>query len=277
MSIDKVEITNSQGNLLTLSLEDISNGYVVQEIDGLDPVKASIVSSGFATIDGQEYQASSRETRNITIRLGFAPDFSVNETVRVLRSRLYPYFMPKSEVALKFYMTDGLVVNTTGRVESCEAPLFVQEPQVDISIICFDPDFIDNSMTALHSTFNLSNTSGQLVQVDGTVNTGISSLRFTSPGTLSEFTIYHTAPSGILRTMLISAPLILNDQVEICTIKGQKSITLTRGGGTSSLLWAVSPESTWIQLEPGPNQMYIHAASGSAAVLVDFYNRYGGL
>lgn len=278
MSIDKVEVTNSQGDVLTLSLEDASNGYAVEEIGGLDPVKATIVSSSFATMDGQQYQASSRETRNITIRLGYVLNVGTDQTIRDLRAYLYQFFMPTAEVSLDFHMADGLVVNILGRVETCEAPLFVQEPETNISIICFDPDFIDFDTVEMHSTFTTTDTAPHLVQVNGTVKTGLTSLSFTAPKTLSEFTIYHTTPAGAVRTMLVSAPLILNDMVNLCTIKGKKSITMTRSGVTTSLMFAVSPQSVWVLLEPGLNQLYLNASvTTPAPVLIDFNNRHGGL
>lgn len=278
MSIDKVDVTNAQGNLLTLTLEDISSGYIVEEIGGLDPVKASIVTSDFALIDGQQYQASSREARNITMQLGFVPNPSENQTVRALRSRLYQFFMPKSSITLKLYMTDGLVVTASGRVESCEQSLFVQDPQMNISIICFDPDFVDPTLVQLHSTFTTIDTASHSIQYTGTVDTGLTSLRFTAPKALSEFTIYHTAPDGTVRTMQVTAPLLLNDVVELCTIRGQRSISLTRGGVTSSILWAVAA-GEWVILQPGLNQLYINASTTgpSAPVFVDYNNRYGGL
>jgi len=279
MSIDKVEVTNSRGNLLVLSLEDISNGYIVEDIDGLGPVKATIVTSDFADMDGQQEQSSSRETRNITLKLGYAPNFSINETVRVLRSRLYDYFMTATKVNLAFYMTDGLIVQTKGTVESCEPTLFAKEPQMDISIICFDPDFIDTETTEIHDLFTTIDTTPQVIQVNGSSKTGLSSLSFIAAKTMSEFTIYHTTPTGDVQTMLVSAPLLVGDVINLCTIKGQKSITLTRSGVTTSLLWAVSPQSIWVLLEPGPNQFYLSGTSTgpSSPVLVEFKNRYGGL
>lgn len=278
MSIDKVEVTNSQGNLLTLSLEDISNGYVVADIDGLDPVKTTIATSNFATMPGQQYQASSREARNITMKLQYAPNYSENQTTRALRTGLYDFFLEDEEISLTFHMLDGLVVSTRGRVESCEAPLFVKEPQMDISILCFDPDFVSDDMVELHSTFTTTDTTPGIISYNGSVKTGLTSIRFTAATPISDFTIYHTTPAGITNTMLISAPIILGDVVDICTITGQKSITLTRASVTSSLLWAVSPQSKWIQLVKGANQFYLHASSGSPSpVLVDYYNRYGAL
>ena len=278
MSIDKVEVKNPQGNLLTLSLQDISNGHVVRDIRGLDPVKSTIVTSSFATMEGQQKQASSRESRNIVFELGYAPNFSINETVRDLRSRLYRYFTSGTDVELTFYMTDGLTVKTTGTVESCEAPLFVREPQTDVSIICYDPDFIDVNLVEMHTQFTTTDVFGSPIVIDGTSKTGLDSLRFTANQSLDGFTVYHTTPSGTLRTMFVSVPLLVNDQVNLRTVKGDKSITLTRLGVTTSLMYAVSPQSLWVLLEPGENMLYVNTEAASPSpVLVDFHNRYGGL
>lgn len=279
MSIDKVEVTNSQGNLLTLTLEDTSNGYIVEEIDGLDPVKSTVVSSSFATMDGQQYQASSRDIRNITILLGYDPDYNTDQTVRQLRNDLYPFFMPnQQEISLKFYMTDGLTVVINGRVESFEAPLWAQEPTASISILCMNPDLVDPTLVQMHSTFATTDTVPHLVHVDGTMPTGLTSLSFTAGRVLDGFSIYQADPSGDLHTMQITAPIQVADVIQMCTIKGQKSLTLTRAGVTTSILWAVSPQSVWVLLQPGDNTMYLNASSTNPTnVNVDFNNRYGGL
>ena len=278
MSIDKVEVTNEQGALLILSMEDISNGYVIEDIGGLGPVKATIVTSEFASLNGQQYQASSREGRNITIKLGYAPNYAENQTVFDLRQGLYNHFMTDTSVELAFYMTSGMVVNIEGRVETCEPAIFTREPQMDISIVCFDPDFVDLTPVTMHDVLTTDDTSGNIVNVIGSVKTG-ASISFTANRALTDFTIYHTTPSGQLRTMLVSAPLQLGDVVQINTVPGEKSITLTRGGTTSSLLYAVSPQSDWLLLERGENLLHLNTAPAGpgAYVFVDYYNRYGGL
>lgn len=279
MSIEKVEVTNAQGDLLSLSLEDVSNGYVVEEIQGLGPVKANIVSSSFANIEGQQYQSSSRDIRNIVFELGYEPEYGTDQTIRSLRSQLYQYFMTGSAVSLDFYMTDGLMVNTTGRVETCEPAIFTREPQMNISIVCFDPDFINPVPVQMHNTFTTIDNTSKVIQVNGSVKTGLTSLSFTAAKAMSEFTIYHTTPSGALRVMEISVPVVVGDIVNMCTIKGQKTITLTHLGVTKSILWAVSPQSDWVLLEPGENLFYLNGTTTgpSSAVLIDFNNRYGGL
>lgn len=278
MSIDKVEVTNAQGAVLTLTLDDISNGYVVEDIDGLGPVKASIASSNFAGLDGVQYQASRREGRNVTMKLGFAPNYSINQTVRSLRTNLYRFFMTNVVVTLTFFMEDGLVVTTAGRVETCEPSLFTAEPQMDISMLCPDPDFVDTVVTQIHDELTTSDDEPFVFDVGGTVNTGISMLTFIAPEAIDEFTIYHTTPSGDVWSMLVASALEVNDEVRITTIPGQKTITLIRSGVTSSLLYAVSPQSKWPLLEPGENGLYLNAGTViDAPVLLDFYNRYGGL
>lgn len=278
MSIEKVEVTNAQGDLLSLVLEDISNGYIVKDISGMGPVKANIVSSAFATLDGEQYQASSRGTRNITFKIGFEPNVENGQTVLELRTALYSHFMTNLVVDLAFYMHNGLVVNIKGRVEANEPNMFTYEPENDISIICFDPDFIDLTPVQIHDRFTTADNTPKLIYVDGSSPTGLTSLTFTAPASITDFTIYHTTPSGEQRTMLITTPLIVNDVVNICTVPRKKSITRTRSGVTSSILQAKDVASQWVSLEKGDNLFYVHSSSTTPApVLIDFYNRYGGL
>src|SRR5688572_21495938 len=117
--LNKVEVLNSVGDLLSLPFDNSANGLVVEEIEGLGPVTATMSSSKRALIDGAVYQASRRETRNIRIRLGLEPNYS-EMTVEELRQSLYAFFMPKSEITLTFYSSLGPDPEIVGRVESCE-------------------------------------------------------------------------------------------------------------------------------------------------------------
>ena len=61
MLLSEVTVVNSRGLQLNLPLSDISGGIVVRNIDGLDPTKATLVSSGFANQNGEQYHSSRRE------------------------------------------------------------------------------------------------------------------------------------------------------------------------------------------------------------------------
>ncbi len=272
--LTKVEVRTIQGALLSLTLEDVSTGLIVEDIQGLDPVKATIVSSTFAQQDGAQYHSSHRDMRNITLKLGLEPDYAIT-SVKDLRNHLYSFFMPKSEIYLRFYDDSGLTVNITGRVETCDAPLFSKEPQVDISILCFDPDFLDLEPIELTGS-STSTTTETLVTYDGTVDTGVEFV-LSIDRTLTEFTFYHRPPDGTLRTMDIAGSFVAGDVVTISTVFGAKKATLTRTGTISSILYAVSPQSNYHELMHGDNYIRIYATGAAIPYAITYTNRYGGL
>jgi hypothetical protein len=269
----KVDVHNPQGDLLSLTLDDITDGLIVQDIGGLDPVKASVVSTQFGQQDGAEYQSARRDPRNVTMKIAMDP--SDDTPVSELRARLYNFFMSKAEVFLRFYTTEGLQVDTSGRVESMEAPLFAQDPEANISIICFDPDFVDvddQIVTGL-STSDITPTN---VVYDGTTNTGMV-ITLNVHHILNEVTIYQGTPSGDLYSMDFSAPLVGGDILTISTVKGDKYVTLTRAGVVTSVLYGLAPQSKWLELEKGNNTIRVYATDGGSPASVSFMNRYGGL
>lgn len=270
-----VEIRNSQGALLSLPLGDISSGYSLQDIDGLDPVNATIVSSSFAKVDGTQYHTSRRESRNLIFKIGLESDYAV-VPARTLRKRLYNFFMPKTEVQCKLYDDDGLVVDISGRVESFQSKLFAKEPGVDISVICFDPDFIDLNPIEL-SGMSTSGTEEVLIDYDGDVETGIQFV-LKPDRALTGFSIYHRPPDGSVRTLEFAGVLLeAGDTLKISTTPGLKEATLTRANTMTFVAYGVSPQSSWIELFNGDNYIRVYAAGAGIPYDISYLNRYGGL
>lgn len=272
--LTKVEARDRFGALLTFLFDDISSGFVVKGIEGLDPVKATLVSSSFASLDGAQFQAGKREPRNVKIKLGLRPNWTF-DTVRDLRSRLYGFFMPKVEVGLKFYDSDGLVVDIWGVVETCEAPLFSKDPEADISIMCFNPDFVDQDVVEISDTTTNDETEF-LIDYQGTVPAGIN-FTLHVDRSIGDFTIYHRPPDGTLRSFAFEALLFDTDKVKISTLQGDKSAVLTRASVDSYILRAVLPQSDWIQLQPGPNYLRVYVEGLSIPFDLSYTPRYGGL
>ena len=272
--INSVEVRNAAGTLLTLSLEDPSNGYEVRDIGGLDQVKATLVSSSFAGVDGSQYQSSRREERNITIKLGFDPDY-VLSSVRSLRNNLYNWFTTKQEVHLKFFVDDDLEVNISGRVETCETPLFSDSPEVNISILCFDPDFVDEE-EIVEEGFTVSTTDEFFINYEGTVETGMVFV-LELDRDVSDFVIYHTPPDGSTRIFTFEAALLDGDILTINSNRGNKGIILNRGGTLSNLLYGRTPSSAWIELQHGFNNFRVYTTGAAVPFTMTYTNRYGGL
>lgn len=120
---------------------DGSSGYVVKNIDGLGPVKATIVTIPYVGMDGGAYQTANVDMRNIVIKLGYNPSYVSSDPFGDLRRGLYPYLSPKMWVEMHFISTSMEEVSIVGYVESLEPSMFTAEPEVTISILCPDPYF----------------------------------------------------------------------------------------------------------------------------------------
>lgn len=283
MLLNALNVTNSQGLVLSLPLEDDSGGFSVQKIEGLDPVKANLVSTSFANMDGEQYQSSRRTPRNIKITLGLEPDYST-QAVKDLRDQLYNFFMPKTVVDLNFHLFDKFAIsvflqdldlNIQGRIESFDSDLFVKEPTVDISIMCYAPDFVDLE-PVIFDGMTVADLTETVLSYGGNIETGF--LFTISPDRdLSEFTIFHRPPDQTLRTVDISYPLLAGDVLQISSVRGSKSVLLTRAGVVSSLLYAQSPQSDWLELQPGDNNLRVYAEGAPIPYTIEYTTKYGGL
>jgi hypothetical protein len=273
--IEKVEIRTAQGGLLTLPLQDISEGFVVQDIDGLDPVDAVLVFSSFAGQDGSQFQSARRENRYLTLRIKYEPDPAVT-TASKLRQKLYGYLMPKSVVQLRFYDDElPAPVNILGRVSKFNSPRFVKDPDATIELTCEIPDFD----TLVTKTFGANSTSGTTETTrtyDGSVETGVL-FRFEIDRNISGFTIYATDESNTQRSLVFTDLLEEDDVIEISTRPGNKYARRTRAGVTESVLHAVSPSSNWINLYPGTNKIRVLVPGAGIPWTMEYTDKYGAL
>jgi hypothetical protein len=272
--ITLLEARNVQGSLLGLTVDDVSEGLVLEDVDGLHPVKATIVSSSFANLDKQEYQSSRRESRDITITIGLEPDYT-ETTVSDLRKRLYGYFMPKSAVNLRLVDSDDLEVEINGRVESCEAPLWAKEPQMIVVVRCLDSDFVELDPTVVPGN-TVSTVTEFEIDYDGNVETGFEFVLNVNR-TLGAFSVYQTPPDNSSRVIEFEGSLVAGDTLTITTIPGEKEVVLTHSGVDTSVLYAISPQSNWLELMQGVNKFRVYATGAAIPFTITYKTRYGGL
>lgn len=272
--IQRIDILSSQGGFLSLIPGSNSSGFEVLNVEGLDPVKATIVSSSFAAKDGEVFQASRRERRNIQIRLGLAPDW-VTTTVADLRRKLYSTIMPKSKVILTFALSDGLEVSIEGEIEELSTPQFTRDPVVDISILALDPDFSELDTVLINGT-TTSTSETVSVNYAGTVETGFV-LRVLADRSMPGFTVYHLASNGLLRSLEFESSILADDVVEISTVSGSKYASRTRTGLTTSVLYGVSPQSQWSELTTGPNEIRVYDDGDPVPYTISYQNKYGAI
>lgn len=272
--LNRVDVMTRRGLTLTLNMGENDSGYAVKDIDGLQPVKAELVSTGYAGVDGEQFQVAKRGPRNIKMKLDLEPDFSAF-TYTDLREKLYDYFMPKSQITLRFYQTTGLYVDIVCIVEDFDTPLFDQDPDIQISLMGYLPDFIDPRTVQLTGN-TVSDLTERNITYPGTVETGV---KFTllPNRSLSAFTLYNTTEDGMISQLDFSASLLSGDQLVINTNTGSKGIILTRAGVSSSYLYGRTAQSNWIQLLQGLNKFRPYAPGAPIPYQLEYSVRYGAL
>lgn len=272
--LNKVEARTAQGGLFTLSLINPDLGFKVRNVEGLDPVKANIVSSSQALLDAEVFQSSRREKRQIKIKMGVEPDW-VLTTVEDLREQLYNYFMPKTEVLLSFYRTGKPALNIVGIVEEFDMPLFTADPEATITLLCLDSDFIDPTPVVVNGN-TVSTNATQTINYSGNIETGIV-FTMNVNRTMSGFTLYNTLVDDTLRQLTFAYALLAGDVVTISTVPGNKYVRVTRGGVTTDILYAMSPTSNWLQFFKGDNRFRAYATGAAVPFTIAYTKRYGGL
>jgi len=272
--LTKVEVRTPLGMLLSILMDDITDGLVIEDIQGLDPVKATLSSSPHATMPGAQFQASHREPRNILLSLGLEPDY-VSQSIRSLRDNLYSFFMPQTEVELRFFSDDAPTMDISAVVETFQVDYFSSEPKAVASLMCFNPDFLAFESVEIEGD-TVDDSTEFLVTYEGTVETGFTFV-LNVDRVVTEFSIYHRPPDNQVRTLDFAAALEADDIVTIVTVKGSKVVTLTRDSAITSILYAVSPQSNYHQIQPGDNYFRVFAEGDPIPFTIEYTPRYGGL
>lgn len=274
--IKTVEVTNYLDESIEFELANPEkSGFYIQNIDGLGPPKANINTTEMATNDGAIFNSARATSRNIVITLGFLfqPDI---ETIRQLS---YKYFPIMEQVKLKI-TTSNRIGEVYGRVESNEPVIFSQQQTTQISIICPNPfiyaeeinitsfsgvipmfefPFSNESLTddLLIMGDMYSNTS-RTVKYEGDAKVGVV-IYISAFGPVSDLTIYNPQTNKQMTinsermVSLTGSGIIEGDQIIISTVRGDKSITLIRGGISYNILNTLNRDAFWFQLVKGDN------------------------
>jgi hypothetical protein len=261
---------------LLLDADGRAEGDLIQirNIDGLDPVKASVNTSPYGSVDGASYIGSSVQSRNIVLSLKPRPDWDI-WTYENLRRLVYSYFMPKLITRLVFYSDDMIPVEIYGVVEGVSVNLFSKDPELQVSIVCPDPYF-----TALDPTV-ITGVNGEVETFDynGNVESGM----------IVRVTHVSGAPTTIgiqlgdpkVTYFGVAADVNSTKYFEMSSIPMRKYVqNVNIGTGVIDNLLSnvyLQEGSLWPVLEPGENEFRVVTDAGVQDYELIFYERFGGL
>lgn len=290
--IKNITVTNHLGESITLELTAPRlSGFLVKKIEGLGPVKADVNMTELATNDGAIDNSARLQKRNIVLYLQFMQENINDETIEDLRLKSYKYFPIKRNITF-LIETDNRICTATGRIESNEPDIFSKDEGCQISILCGDPYFYsagedgnnDTVFYGLEPLFEfpfennsldenliefgniMSRTEGT-VYYEGDAEVGLV-MTLHAVGDVKGLSIYNLETNEIMKISdeklesLTGSGIIAGDTITITTVKGQKGITLLRGGVTTNILNVLEKPIPWFQLSKGDNLFAYTATEG---------------
>lgn len=299
--IKSVTVTNHLGDSLTIKLGDSAEtGFLIKNIDGLGPVKASINTTDIVTGDGSYFNSARVDERNIVFTF-ILNDASTIEEARLLAYKMFPV---KRNINL-LLETDIRNVKIEGYVESNSPDIFSKQETVQVSVICPDPFFrsTEDSLVTFDGIeslfeFPFSNEGeedeivlGEIEQTKlrsilykGDEDTGIV-FSLHALGEVSQIAIYNVETRQAIKIdtdllmRLTGQKISAGDDIIINTNKGSKSVTLIRAGENYNIFNCINRDADWLTLSQGINTFAYTAKSGTENLLMemDYYLRYGGI
>ncbi len=266
-------VENERGEQLTLTNCDVCD---VLRVDGLNPPSAIINTSETANMDGSNFKSSRISSRNIVILL------NVKTPIETNRQQLYKYFRSKRWCRL-YYANDNRDVYIDGYVESFENDQFTNLQKPQISIICPKPFFknrSDNTVEfsgtndAFEFPFSIADEGTEFGVIEkvitrlvdaGEVETGAVISFIAGSDQILNPVIYNRTAQTYFG---LNLDMNEGDVITINTIKGEKAVTLLRDGVTTNIIDKMSDGSTWLQFDPGINEISYGADEGESNLIV---------
>jgi Phage tail protein RIFT-related domain len=252
----------------------------VRNITGLDPVKASVNTSPYGSVDGASFVGSSVLSRNIVLTLHPNPDWDL-WTYENLRRLLYSYFMPKRASRLVFYSDDMGPVEITGVVESVAVNMFSKDPELLVSIICPYPYFTSvDPIVVTGQTVRTAVGNAVIIDYNGTIEAGMH-VKISHVGNPVPTDIGIQVGDPALIYFDVDAGVNPTTYFEMSSIPMQKyvqNIEIGTGVITNLLSKAhIQEGSTWPILQPGENEFAVVTDQGVQDWELTYYERFGGL
>lgn len=291
--IKSVAVTNYTDQTLLLELANPEqSGFLITDIAGLGPPKATVNMSPNGSLDGSIFNSAKVSDRNIVISLVF-----MGEDVETLRQTTYKYFPIKGVVKLQI-TTNNRKCMISGVVESNEPTIFDPQCGAQISILCPNPYFIDCGELSEKSTVfygisplfsmpfsndsisdklisfgEIDKRSEQLISYEGDSSVGMRII-IKAVGAAKNIAIYNAFNKTLIKIdtvklqTLTGQGIMIGDEIVISTTDESRTVTLLRNGITTNIINCLGKFPQWILLTPGDNIIACAAEEGFENLMI---------
>jgi len=276
-----IKIENAQGEVLNLSTDP----RYFAELTGTGPPPATINRTKIAMADGSRYNSGSVNERQLVLIVSLLRD------VGRARINLYKWLVSNAYIKI-YYQWEDMDLCIEGYVETPETNPWVLGQVVQASIICPQPFWQDIGETYHDATdvdnlfefpFAIEEEGVELSTIDVTASATITNGGQVSTGIRIELrATLHTLRPRIYNMETgewigFNAELQAGDRLIIDTAQGRKSVTHVRGGERTNYMSTLMPGSSWLQLEPGQNELTYTVDEGAITLSIYHRNKYQGV
>lgn len=296
--IKSVTVINHLNQSMDIVLGDPdSSGFLIYDITGIGPPKATINTTQNASGDGNTYNSAKVGERNIVIMMKF-----VGDDIESVRQKTYKYFPLKKEITF-IVETDNRRCSIHGHVESNEPVIFSQEEYTQISIICpspyfedvgeysevttifygveplFEFPFFNDSLTVpLMVIDNINQSEQRLITYQGDADVGVV-IQLKALGPVKNVNLYNTGTREVMKLdsakliAMTGSGIIVGDEIVLTTLRENKTIYLLRNGVYINILNCLDRFTEWFTLVKGDNIFAYTAEEGASNLMVTISHR----
>lgn len=273
----ELSIENKKGERLNLTE---NSDYTLIKVDGLNPPSTTLNFSELANYDGSIYNSGQIGNRNIVLYIVLENDIEKS------RINLYRYFSLKKTVRI-FYANDSRNVYIDGIVETFEFDPFENRQRVQISIVCPNPYWKENTETIINFSntidlfefpFSIDESGVEFSRIENTSTAYVENGEVET-GFIVEFqatTNQILNPKIFNRTTQeffgVNFDMNEGDVIRVNSKRGEKSVMLIRDGVETNILNLIQEGSKWLQLAIGRNEFSYESDEGQSNVIVKVIN-----
>lgn len=236
---------------LSLTRADLTQPYILQAAAGLDAGEFTPKFFGTSDAGTLRYYSVGTKDREIVLRIRLNPQ-GAGVTYSSLRDAIYKGISSSylSKVELRFMLSTTEKARVTGYVTRLESALFVDYPEVQITLVCPDPYFKDPATTTFTG---LDKVNPVFSDTESTAPHGFTmNLTFASAVSANVSRIvFSKSPYWYFTIIGVNLIASATDTLTMVSVENQKDLYITRSGTKISILDKIAPGSTWPILFPG--------------------------
>lgn len=257
MKFDQIVLSGASESIVLFDhKQPRSTPYTARTIEGLGPTDVDVTLA--QTSQGTGIYIGRREQlREITCNVYLNPNYTIGQTPETLREDVYLLRPGNEDLSLDFrLMLNGVeVAMTPVYVKRVEVSPFSKDTMLQIVLASTSGTFKRRAPVSL--SYPAIDKVHPIFVNEGSTETGFKlQVEFTGP--VTAFGLRQTNPASemIMNKIFVDPYLFTTgDMVEINTNIGQRGVWLTRGGVKTSKIASLSPQSSWLSLYPGPNEL----------------------